>query len=52
LLRLDEVAEILRAPLGTVRHWYRLGKLRGARVGRRVLFRSSEIARFLREVGL
>ena len=52
LLTMPEVAEITRTPLETVRYWRSTGAgpsdfPRGQKVGRRVLFRESEIREWL-----
>lgn len=44
---LDEVAEICRASLGSVRFWVRTGKLESVRPGRRRLVRRADLDRFL-----
>jgi len=44
---LDEVARRCRAPLSSVRHWVRTGKLASIRPGRRRLVARSELERFL-----
>lgn len=49
LLLLEEVAKRCRAPLSSVRHWVRVGKLSSIRPGRRRLVSRNEIERFLRE---
>jgi predicted DNA-binding transcriptional regulator AlpA len=44
LLTINEVAEILRAPVATLRYWRHLGTgPRSFRLGRRVLYRSDEL---------
>lgn len=47
LLLLEEVARRCRAPLSSVRHWVRVGKLSSIRPGRRRLVRRSALERFL-----
>jgi excisionase family DNA binding protein len=47
LLLLEEVARRCRAPLSSVRHWVRLGRLASIRPGRRRLVRRDELERFL-----
>lgn len=47
LLLLDEVARRCRAPMGTVRHWLRTGRLASIRPGRRRLVRLADLERFL-----
>ena len=47
LLLLDEVAQIARASLPTVRHWIREGRLASVRPGRRRMVWRSELMRFL-----
>ena len=46
-LILEEVAEISRTPLETVRYWCRKGKLESVRPGRRRLVRRADLDRFL-----
>lgn len=47
LLLIEEVAEICRAPIGTVRHWLRTHRLPSIRPGRRRLVRRVDLERFL-----
>ena len=47
LLLLEEVARECRAPLSSVRHWIRTGRLQSIRPGRRRLVRRGELERFL-----
>jgi excisionase family DNA binding protein len=47
LLRLDEVAQIARVSVSTVRHWIKVGRLVSVRPGRRRLVRRAELERFL-----
>jgi len=50
LLTTDEVAVITRAPVATVRYWRHLGTgPRSFRVGRRVVYRRSEVEQWLSE---
>jgi excisionase family DNA binding protein len=46
-LLLEEIAEISRAPVGTVRAWIRTGRLPSVKPGRRRLVRRSDLERFL-----
>lgn len=47
-----ELAEMLRTSESTVRYWRQIGYgPRGVRVGRRVLYERSEVARWLRALG-
>jgi excisionase family DNA binding protein len=39
-----EVAERYRVPPATVRYWRHVGRLRGLRLGRRVLYSETEVA--------
>ena len=43
LLWIEEVAELCRAPVGTVRHWMRTGRLPSLRLGRRRLVRREDL---------
>ena len=44
LLTITEAAELLRAPVATLRYWRRLGTgPRSFRLGRRVLYRSADV---------
>jgi predicted DNA-binding transcriptional regulator AlpA len=46
----EEFAEIARVPVSTVYYWRQVGRgPKGFRVGRRVLYREKEIARWLDE---
>lgn len=47
LLLLDEVAQICRSNLSTVRHWIRIGSLKSIRPGRRRLVRRKDLESFL-----
>lgn len=47
LLILEEVAELTRAKLETVRFWIKQGKLRSIRPGRRRLVRRQDLEAFL-----
>jgi excisionase family DNA binding protein len=47
MLTLPEVATIARAPLPSVRRWLADGRLRGKRVGKRILVAETELARFM-----
>jgi predicted DNA-binding transcriptional regulator AlpA len=50
LLTLAEAAAILRAPVDTMRHWRKVGKgPEGFKVGRRVVYRESDVLRFIDE---
>lgn len=50
LLTTDELAEALRTSPNTVRFWRQIGYgVRGVKVGRRVLYRESEVAAFVAE---
>jgi excisionase family DNA binding protein len=49
LLDLQTVALRLSVSPHTVRKWVKVGKLRPARICRRLLFESSEISRFVSE---
>jgi DNA-binding transcriptional MerR regulator len=50
LLTTGDVAELTRAPASTVRYWRHIGcGPRGFRIGRRVLYRRSEVLRWLAE---
>ena len=51
LLLIPEVAEACRAPIGTVRHWIRTGRLASFRLGRRRMVRRESLSRFLEEAG-
>jgi excisionase family DNA binding protein len=51
LLLISEVAEACRAPIGTVRHWIRTGRLASFRLGRRRMIRREALIRFLEEAG-
>jgi excisionase family DNA binding protein len=49
-LTTDEVAEILRAPIETVRYWRHVGKgPRSFKVGRRVLYAREDVEAFIAE---
>jgi excisionase family DNA binding protein len=48
LMFVEEVAEACRAPVGTVRHWLRDGRLKSFRLGRRRLVRRTDLDRFMR----
>lgn len=50
-LILEEVAQICRAPLDSVRFWVRTGKLASVRPGRRRLVRRTDLDRFLGSAG-
>ncbi|CAN5445817.1 hypothetical protein BH10ACT8_BH10ACT8_29550 [soil metagenome] len=44
LLTIDEAADLLRAPVATLRYWRHLGTgPRSFRLGRRVVYRASEL---------
>ena len=47
LLILEEVAELTRAKLETVRFWIKQGRLRSLRPGRRRLVRRQDLEAFL-----
>jgi excisionase family DNA binding protein len=47
LLILEEVAELTRAKLETVRFWIKCGRLRSLRPGRRRLVRRQDLEAFL-----
>jgi excisionase family DNA binding protein len=47
LLLLDEVAQIARVSVETVRYWIKQGKLRSIRPGRRRLIRRQDLETFL-----
>jgi excisionase family DNA binding protein len=49
LLTLIDLAERLRVSPHTIRNWVKKGKIKPARICRRLLFDPSEIARFLAE---
>jgi excisionase family DNA binding protein len=46
-LQLDEVADIARVSVSTVRHWIKAGRLPSLRPGRRRLVRREDFERFL-----
>jgi excisionase family DNA binding protein len=47
-LTLDEIADLTRTPLSSVRAWVRLGKLAATRPGRRVLVSRTDLDTLLR----
>ena len=48
LLTITEAAELLRAPVATLRYWRHLGSgPRSFRVGRRVLYRRDDVQRWV-----
>ena len=47
LLTLDEVAALTRAPVRSVYYWIYTGKLRGRKVGRRMLVAEPDLAVFV-----
>lgn len=48
LLTLPEVAELVRAPEATLRYWRHIGTgPRSARVGRRIVYRESDVRSWL-----
>jgi excisionase family DNA binding protein len=47
LLQLEEVAQLARASVSTVRHWIRSGRLRSVRPGRRRLVPRADLDAFL-----
>ncbi len=47
LLFLEEVAELMRVPVSSVRYWIRKGRLQSLKPGRRVLVRRTELQDFL-----
>jgi len=49
LLRLEDVAQLARVSVSTVRHWIKTGRLASLRPGRRRLVQRSEFERFLRQ---
>lgn len=49
LLRLEDVAELARVSVSTVRHWIKTGRLASLRPGRRRLVQRAEFERFLRQ---
>jgi excisionase family DNA binding protein len=50
LLTITEAAELLRAPVATLRYWRHLGTgPSGFRLGRRVLYRRGDIAAWLED---
>ena len=49
LLQLEEVAQLARVSVSTVRHWIKTGRLASLRPGRRRLVQRSEFERFLRQ---
>lgn len=51
LMTAEEVAEFLRMSLSAVRAWAREGKLPGKNIGRKWLFKKSEIMRWFDEYG-
>ena len=52
VLTLEEVAEMTRAPLSTVRFWARTGRLRSYRPGRRRLVFRIDLLKFIRGDGV
>jgi predicted DNA-binding transcriptional regulator AlpA len=51
LLTTAEVAAVTRAPASTVRYWRHIGQGPASfRLGRRVVYRRGEVARWLREM--
>jgi excisionase family DNA binding protein len=51
-LLLEEIAEIARAPVETVRAWIRSGRLASVKPGRRRLVRRADFEQFLARDGL
>jgi excisionase family DNA binding protein len=51
LLTVEEVAEVTRAPVSSVRSWIYCGKLRGRKVGKRMLVAETDLAVFVGEDG-
>ncbi|MEV8372472.1 helix-turn-helix domain-containing protein [Kribbella sp. NPDC056861] len=50
LLTLDEVSELTRVPVNTLRYWRHCGTgPSSARLGKRVVYRESEVVRFVDE---
>lgn len=51
LMTLEEVAEFIRTPEATLRFWRHRGEYgpRSAKVGRRVMYRKSDVDRWLAE---
>lgn len=48
LLTVDEAAELLRTPVGTLRYWRHLGiGPNGFRLGRRVVYRRDDLERWV-----
>jgi excisionase family DNA binding protein len=47
LLQLEEVAQIARVSVSTVRHWIKAGRLPSLRPGRRRMVRRTDFERFL-----
>lgn len=48
LLTVDEAAELLRTPIGTLRYWRHLGVgPRGFRLGRRVVYRRDDLEQWV-----
>lgn len=47
LLRLEEVAELARVSVSSVRHWIKTGRLASIRPGRRRMVRRVDFERFL-----
>ena len=48
-LTTEEVAERFRTGKETVRYWKHIGKIRGFKVGRRVLYDETEVQRLIAE---
>ena len=49
LMKVDEVAEMLRLSNHTVRNWLSLGKFRRVKIGRLTFIHRSDVERFLQE---
>jgi excisionase family DNA binding protein len=49
LLKIEEVARILGRTHWTIRHDIKAGKLRGVRLGRRIMIEQSEVRRLIEE---
>ena len=49
LMKVDEVAEMLRLSVHTVRNWLSLGKFRRVKIGRLTFVHRSDVEMFLQE---
>jgi len=49
LMTSEEVAQLLRVKVTTVRRWYREGKLPGARLGKAIRFRRDDVERWVND---